>query len=1179
MAARWGRAEIEVHADGRALPGEIRRLAIAAGEDAADGMSDSFNKSFGAKVKDFFNKFFGKFKGFFKGAWGKIFNEGGTGLGNRMFNGFKKGWAKFSGWFKKSSKDLIDSTNTTGGFDLVRQNLKSFRLEFDEAGTDIEKRTSDIARRVTDVDFGRWADDWGNLRRVFPELESGMKGITSGFRDIANSGKDLDFFDPFIDDIGELFVVSENASGGMRALGSSIGDTGEKTRRSGGFFRNLGSYIKTAGYAIKDAGGKFKNMTQRVTESERGVNRLSGGLKNLGGKFKDFNKKIDESNDHTTGFGNAWKNLSANTRQWTMIIGAVIGALPQLATLSSAAGAGLLILGSALIGVGVGAVGLIAAFGPFLGDLEDLPPALRKSRAAFDAFKGSAKKLQTVLSTSVFKDTEGIWNSFSDTLEKLSPSVEILGGHLKGVFQKLADNTKEGTKAFENFKGVIEKSGPIFSSVMDIAGELGNTLLTAFNNPEMQEGIEGLIGWLGDLTGAFTSFVESDDFVVWLQNGQDILENFGGLLETVGDVLNNLVDQESVDQLQAFIDNIDRFLQGGGTGILEFAKQLDIFGLIAEALADFGDALEPLAVPMAEFADALNKVIQSGIDQLAPIIEDVAEAIAPLVDNLTDFMNAHPDEAAKALGALAGAFALFKVGKMLKITDGITALAKIKGLGKQAGRIVSLTGAISGLMTLFDKDVDLGALGGLGTGAMTGAIFGPPGILIGALVGFLVSAVEGMFFSSDVDNAFKKGWNQIFDPNDFSGSGIGEVKKWLQDTVNGWGGMLDDFKNKNLPDWWDGVIGWFTSLLAPFNSEEGWVHTTSQAWIDGLNKFRDEDLPNWWEGVKGWFSDLLAPITAEDGWLHTTVQDWNDSLNKWINEDLPAWWQSVIDGWNGWWADLGTNIETEWNKIVAWFSTKMDEIKTNWDFFWNNLDTIIPAAWEAIKVAVQNGWNEMILFFQQKAADIKVGWDNFWRNLPNILSGVWESIKAEVRKGWDKILAVFDEKFPGLRSAWDGFWSGFGAIISGVWSTITSTIRGQVNTVVGIINGMISNINNLLGAISNITGGLVNLKIPSIPKAASGALVTSPSLYQVGEAGPEMIVPLRRPLSMVDPSVRAMSAIAQGKATAPQGAGANSDAPQKVVTIEEGAITILGATDPRRVAIDVVDRIVEKSVA
>jgi hypothetical protein len=54
--------------------------------------------------------------------------------------------------------------------------------------------------------------------------------------------------------------------------------------------------------------------------------------------------------------------------------------------------------------------------------------------------------------------------------------------------------------------------------------------------------------------------------------------------------------------------------------------------------------------------------------------------------------------------------------------------------------------------------------------------------------------------------------------------------------------------------------------------------------------------------------------------------------------------------------------------------------------------------------------------------------------------------------------------------------------------------------------------------------------IPGVPRPmASGGILNQPTHVYAGEAGREAFVPLDRPLSQVDPSVRWLSAIAQGK--------------------------------------------------
>ena len=99
---------------------------------------------------------------------------------------------------------------------------------------------------------------------------------------------------------------------------------------------------------------------------------------------------------------------------------------------------------------------------------------------------------------------------------------------------------------------------------------------------------------------------------------------------------------------------------------------------------------------------------------------------------------------------------------------------------------------------------------------------------------------------------------------------------------------------------------------------------------------------------------------------------------------------------------------------------------------------------------------------------------------------------------------------------------------------------------------------------------------PGVDRAyASGGVLNGPTRILAGEAGAEAIVPLNRSLSQVDPSVRWLSAIAQGKVPAMASGGIVGGGNQ--TTIAEGAIVIRGAVDSRRTALDVVDAIAERT--
>lgn len=213
------------------------------------------------------------------------------------------------------------------------------------------------------------------------------------------------------------------------------------------------------------------------------------------------------------------------------------------------------------------------------------------------------------------------------------------------------------------------------------------------------------------------------------------------------------------------------------------------------------------------------------------------------------------------------------------------------------------------------------------------------------------------------------------------------------------------------------------------------------------------------------------------------------------------------------------------------------------------LGPILPPLTEALKFLVTAGVNIL------KAA-LEV--------LVPVIMGVVNGIKTALTPAIEGIKGVLKAVVDFLTNVflgnWDKVWSSALNILVSIGKAIVDTIRGIVNGAVSIINGMIGGINSLTGAVGIPA-------IPKIPKWASGGIAWQSMIANIGEAGPEMVVPLRRPLSMVDPSVRDVAAYAQGKQQ-PAGPG---------VVIEAGAIVVEDRSgDPRRTGNEVFGRIVEE---
>jgi hypothetical protein len=167
-----------------------------------------------------------------------------------------------------------------------------------------------------------------------------------------------------------------------------------------------------------------------------------------------------------------------------------------------------------------------------------------------------------------------------------------------------------------------------------------------------------------------------------------------------------------------------------------------------------------------------------------------------------------------------------------------------------------------------------------------------------------------------------------------------------------------------------------------------------------------------------------------------------------------------------------------------------------------------------------------------------------------------------------------------------------GVILGGIWAVVKIGINLMSSLIDALerakgsnpfakladaTKGFRDSVGRVIDQVRTLIGWLGKIKFPSVPKSisslagklfASGGIATTATRAIVGEAGPEAVIPLTRPLSQVDPSVRAMAAMLRGQGG--QGTSTSTQGPTKVVnnTIE----VYSAASDPEAVAVQIVNR-------
>ena len=140
--------------------------------------------------------------------------------------------------------------------------------------------------------------------------------------------------------------------------------------------------------------------------------------------------------------------------------------------------------------------------------------------------------------------------------------------------------------------------------------------------------------------------------------------------------------------------------------------------------------------------------------------------------------------------------------------------------------------------------------------------------------------------------------------------------------------------------------------------------------------------------------------------------------------------------------------------------------------------------------------------------------------------------------------------------------------IIGFFQVMTDALHGNFTKIQGDVQKTIDSINSLL--LKQAQGTTKSFNTPGLGYAVGGIVNSTTFLNArgdfAGEDGSEAIVPLDKPLSQVDPSVRWLAAIAQGKG----GMGS----PNGGIHVAPGAIVVLEAGNGQMTASAIMDRLV-----
>lgn len=1143
MATTIGRVEFIVGLDGNQLPAQARRLANQmeqAGKKAGDGFSDGFDSSFDRKLSQIGDRM------------ARQLSSRGALAGRTFAQDFE---STLQTRFRKMQGNLADILSDQDTF-------TEFARGFDTVGEAVDAATADLERLRGET--VQYTDEQGRLRERLVLTSKQFRDYEVQIRRLGGVA------DEQIGKERALARATEDFEASWARLSRTIGDGDafrQMSEQVGGTdvaFRRLSHEIEGAALALGKGRAETEDFIDRLSRTREGVDNAAIRLREL----ENESSRLDRA---FTKLGHSlqapWRNLDNDVR---LVLGLIIGAADQIATLGSAAGAGLLAIGGAAATAVAGVGGLATVLTVLSNDIEDLPPELRDAARELDRFKTTFTDLGEVITKgAVAGGLAGAFDQMSDSVQALNPEFTRLGISVGHIIDDFALATAEGTDGFEQIRVAVRNASDNFHDLADGAGTFTLAILRGVNraNPLVQD----LLGYFETLADRLDSFTRSSAFDDWMRNADSVFTHLAPLLDASGRALNDLVTPESVAMTTALLDDLTGFIPvlGDILGVVGSANPL---GLIAQALNEAGQAVTPLLPALDDLAEALGGLVADALPAAAYLFTVLATAITPVIQDAADFIDALPPEAIQAivagLGGVATAFALLKGQQAIS-----GALAAIEGFSAAAGTATTAAGKLGNSLK-----ANLGKAGLIGVAAA------------GAFV--LVDAVKAV--SREILDLDDKTRNFVA-----NGENLTEIFKQLNTDAQGnfLAGSIDNLglALERLDEVGTGVPGIFSNIGLAF-SEGGsealalsgtlkeldapltQLANTSVAdaskqfstWAEQLGATDDQVLAMINQMPE--FKQVLEDAAAANGQLATDQDLVNLALGR-QTSGMVAADQATRDNtaalaeMEGKSVSAGDAIDGLSDKIRNFGSATLTtrEAERQFQQAIDDVSASVETNGTSLDINTQQGRDN------QKALDDLAESALDFSAATYDQTGSQEQATAALQSGRDALILQL-QQFGFTQEAAEAYADELGLIPGNIDTIInldTAGATSKMDSFIRTYQGKTINVIVRADGSFNLGGGR------GTPNAmATGGTVYGPTHALIGEAGPEAVVPLNRPLSQVDPSVRALSAMAQGIPALASGGIAGA----RTTTVGPGAIVVNEAGDARRTANEVLQRLAENVV-
>lgn len=825
-------------------------------------------------------------------------------------------------------------------------------------------------------------------------------------------------------------------------------------------------------------------------------------------------------------------------------------AIPALASaISMLAGvftAWVSVLSTAIAGMLVPLVPLLGVLaGAFVGLAIPLVSAfteISKANEEGEKLTGTLGKMQTAVN-----DFKRDMKDFSRTvLPEAARGFTILAGAASAFLEAAGPGLDQGLRRFNNILSSSQLEDTLAAwrdsipeIVSDFTAGLGHMLagLLRFFEPilpyveRMSQGFYDMMlnfnAWAGSFGGQNT-------IAEWMDRAWTAATTLWDILGNVWNILGSIFNMGTDSAGQGFLSHLESITA-------EFAAWLDTDGgrdavtEWFEDAAEFGEKLWEIIGDIGDTFDALDtQSARDNLQKFLSIVEDLVEKT---------------EDVANFFGTLERGFEAWLTGSTQRPSGG-TDVGAMLGLGEEDAREYAKTFTDS-----FDEQVMRWVFGDKFVDTIKKAD--------------AAIAEAGAQAWED----FLRGWNRLLGMGEALWENITSVDTWKDLGRGAWNLFLEGLQEMITPHDW--IQGWARDA---FQIEDAtWGEIASALWTGLANGIQEaaetyiaepfrrlidqvkeifgiaspstvfmqigrDIVQGLIDGIAEWWNNLIARVTEWGNSFVEAVSLFFSMLPGRIGEWLGQAWEQVSSWFGQMWTSATTWISQTVTDVVTWISGLPSQIGTWLQTAWTNVQTWFESMRNTASTKAQALVDDAIAWIQTLPGRV-VTW----------LQEAWLKLQSK----FELMRATASEKASALVNDAVNALSSLPGRAASALSTLASKVAAPFREAYDTAKGWWDRIKAL------ISGGL-SVPVTTSPMGgsssrwqASGGLFSSPQIVGVGEAGPEAIIPLSRPLSMVDPSVRPMAAALRGE----------SVSTSRVVNVQPGAIVLrYSGQDPMRAA-------------